>query len=101
MKRFFYQRDGLAQGHLIKVLASHHVSPKGRVALIDVAGEKVLIGITPERISALGQIKSSKTLESIAETEYTGMEHNVFERLLTKSFKGRLRARKSKGVTGG
>ena len=40
MKRFFYLKNGSGHGQFIKILSSHHLSPKQRVALIDVVGEK-------------------------------------------------------------
>ncbi len=65
MRRFLYLRTGSGHGELIKVLSSYHMTPKERIALIDVAGEKVLIGITAENITRLAKIKDPKALARI------------------------------------
>ena len=88
MKRFFYQRNGLGQGNLIRVLSTHHVTPKGRVALIDVAGEKLLIGITSENITCLGKIEPSQDLDRLEAAEKKTTGNRLFERLLTGSLRG-------------
>jgi flagellar protein FliO/FliZ len=89
MKRFFYQRNGLEHGSLIRVLSSHHVTSKGRVALIDVAGEKLLIGITSENITFLSKIGPSEVLARLEAKQSSGSGNGIFEKLLARSVKGR------------
>lgn len=88
MKRFFYQKGGLRQGNLIRVLSTYHVTPKGRVTLIDVAGEKLLLGITPENITCLGKIEPSEALAGLEETEQKNTGNGIFEKLLSRSLRG-------------
>ena len=42
----------------IKTLANHVLSPKQKITLIQVAGEKILLGVTPDNISFLTSIDS-------------------------------------------
>lgn len=42
----------------IKTLANHVLSPKQKITLIQVAGEKILLGVTPDNISFLTNIDS-------------------------------------------
>ena len=44
------------------MLASVYVAPKERIALMDVLGEKLLIGITPQQISFLARIEDEKDI---------------------------------------
>jgi len=37
----------------IKVLSVHHLSPKEKLVLVDVLGDKILIGVTPSHISKI------------------------------------------------
>jgi len=93
MKRFFYQKDGYNQGQLIKMLSSYHVAPKERIALIDVAGEKLVIGITPENISCLAKIEDSEALEKIQGVKALGAGGSgLFERVLKASLKNKGRS---------
>lgn len=88
MKRFFYQKSGSGHRNLIRVLSTHHVTPKGKVALIDVAGEKLLLGITSENITCLGKIKMSQTLGRVEEGEKKRAGNGIFDRLLTGTLRG-------------
>ncbi len=42
------------------MLASMYVAPKERIALVDVLGEKFLIGITPQQISFLARVEDKE-----------------------------------------
>ena len=89
MKRFFYLTDGSGHGQLIKILSSHHVSPKERIALIDVVGEKIVIGITPENITFLTKIEKSEALDRIESLGAAGAPHGLFASFLRSSLKGK------------
>lgn len=41
----------------IKVLSTHHLSPKEKLVLVDVLGETILIGVTPSNISKISSIE--------------------------------------------
>jgi flagellar biogenesis protein FliO len=49
-----------------------YVAPKERIALVDVLGEKILIGITPQQISFLARIEDDKDLCSAQMSESPG-----------------------------
>jgi flagellar protein FliO/FliZ len=92
MKRFFYLKDGPVHGQFIKILSSHHVTPKERIALIDVVGEKIVIGITPDNITFLTKIEKSEALDRIESLEAAGTPHGLFASLLRSSLKGKGRS---------
>ena len=89
MKRFFYLKNGFGNGQLIKILSSHHLTPKERITLIDVVGEKIVIGITPESITFITKIEKSEALDRIESIEGTRAPHGVFAGLLKSSLKSK------------
>jgi len=89
MKRFFYLKDGPGHGQFIKVLASYHVTPKERIALIDVAGEKIVIGMAPGNITFLTKIEKAEALERIKSLETAGAPHGLFASFLRSSSGGK------------
>ncbi len=89
MKRFFYLKNGVGHGQFIKILSSHHVTPKERIALVDVVGEKIVIGITPENITFLTKIEKSEALDQIESLQATGTPHGLFANFLRSSLKGK------------
>jgi flagellar protein FliO/FliZ len=91
MKRFFYLKDGFGHGQFIKVLSSHHLTPKERIALIDVVGEKIVIGITPESITFLTKIEQSEALDRIESIEAARTPKGVFAGLLRSSLKSKVK----------
>ncbi|MCP3931158.1 MAG: flagellar biosynthetic protein FliO, partial [Bacteroidetes bacterium] len=54
---------------LISVLAVHYISPKEKILLLDVLNEKILIGVTPQRISQLATIDTDHDFTQKKETE--------------------------------
>ena len=56
--RRFSNRGGKGDNGYISVLAIHYVSPKEKIFLLDVLNEKILIGVTPQRISQLAIINN-------------------------------------------
>ena len=59
IKRFFHLRNSLSDDKLIKVIAASHVAPKARIALVEVMGKKMLIGISQDSIRFLTKIGPS------------------------------------------
>jgi flagellar protein FliO/FliZ len=57
MRRYLVFSGAAGQQGVIKMLASMYVAPKERIALVDVLGEKILIGITPQQISFLARVE--------------------------------------------
>ena len=60
IKRFFYLRNSLGDEKLIKVIATSHLAPKARIALVEVMGKKLVIGVSQDSIRFLTNIESSK-----------------------------------------
>jgi len=92
MKRFLYLKHGSVHGQFIKILSSHHVTPKERIALVDVVGEKIVIGITPENITFLTKIEQSDALDKIESLKAAGTPHGLFANFLRSSLKGKGRS---------
>ncbi len=70
IKRFFYQRNSLGDEKLIRMIASFHLAPKARVVLIEIMGEKLVVGVSQESIRFLTKIGSSaKQPQDTVDTE--------------------------------
>jgi flagellar biosynthetic protein FliO len=57
IKRFFYLRNSRSDEKLIKVIATSHLAPKVRIALIEIMGEKLVVGVSQENIRFLTKIE--------------------------------------------
>ena len=66
-----HQGPGGQQG-IMRMVASMYVAPKERIALVDVLGEKILIGITPQQISFLARIEDDEDQCGSQATEAPG-----------------------------
>jgi flagellar protein FliO/FliZ len=62
IRRYSSIQGAGGQSGLMRMVASMYVAPKERIALVDVLGEKILIGITPQQISFLARIEDDKDL---------------------------------------
>lgn len=89
MKRFLYLKGNSSHGQFIKMLSFHHITPKERIALIDVVGEKIVIGITPDNITFLTKIEKSEALDRIESLEASGASRGIFAGFLKSSLKGK------------
>lgn len=56
MKRFLFINRGVKGDLLIKILSSLHLSPKERIEVIEISGEKIVLGITPGNITFLTKL---------------------------------------------
>jgi flagellar protein FliO/FliZ len=56
MKRFLFVNRGAKGDLLIKILSSSHLSPKERIEVIEVSGERLVLGITPGSITFLTKL---------------------------------------------
>lgn len=92
IRRFVYAKDGNGHGGLIRVLSIHHLSPKERIGLVDVAGEKLVIGITPENITCLTRISDSEAHGKIDQAGKDSPGKGLFRGILSASMKGRGRS---------
>ena len=59
MKRFLLVRQGAKGDLFIKVVSSLHLSPKERIEVIEVLGEKIVVGVSPGNISFLTRLDDS------------------------------------------
>lgn len=59
MKRFsFFHKE--SRGELpIRILSTKHLSPKERIEVIEISGEKIVVGISPNNITFLTKLKES------------------------------------------
>lgn len=54
--RRFSAKRGQRGEKRICVLEMHHLSPKEKLVLVEVSGEQILIGVTPQKISKIKSI---------------------------------------------
>ena len=56
MKRFLFVNRGAKGDLLIKIRSSLHLSPKERIEVIEISGEKIVLGVTPGTITFLTKL---------------------------------------------
>ncbi len=84
IKRFSTASGGSGGKNLIKVLATHHMSPKEKLVLVKVVDETILVGVTSANISKLKVL--DKNLELHQENEQADFKFSDFlTRKLTNS----------------
>lgn len=66
VKRLSTASGGNKKGNYIQVLSMHHLSPKEKLVLLNVLGETILIGVTPNQISKLKSIDTDMEFSSSA-----------------------------------
>ena len=59
IKRFLFQGQGMRGDMTIRVISSLHFSPKERIEVVEISGERIVIGITPGSINFLTKLKNS------------------------------------------
>ena len=59
MKRFLFQRKGTNGDLTIKVISSLHLSSKERIEVIEISGEKIVLGVAPGNINYLTKLNES------------------------------------------
>lgn len=75
MKKFISPK-GRGKGELIiKVVSSLHLSPKERVEVIEISGERIVVGITPGNINFLTKLSCHK--ERDGNIENVGKDHEI------------------------
>ena len=72
IRRYSHLHGAGGQQGIIRMVASMYVAPKERIALVDVLGEKILIGITAQQISFLARIEDEKDVCASQEAEAPG-----------------------------
>lgn len=84
MRRLFVQRGALGGAQIIKTVAVQYVAPKERVILLDVLGEKLLIGATPQAITLLSRLPAGCQLPSPPATDSAGLFKDLLKRTLQR-----------------
>jgi len=69
--RWFFARGGAAVDSrgLMRVISRTYLGNKQSLVLADIAGEKVVLGLSPQSITLLAKIDSKESLERIAGVE--------------------------------
>jgi flagellar protein FliO/FliZ len=65
VRRFVQSRSGRFNGQLIRVLASSTVGLKKNIALVEVPGQVLVLGMTGDRISLLSKIEDPESIRRI------------------------------------
>ena len=97
IRRYSSLHSAGGQQGIIRMVASMYVAPKERIALVDVLGEKLLIGITTQQISFLARIEDDKDLCSSPAAEDTG---GFFKALLRRKLQTTPGSTEAKGDSG-
>lgn len=79
MKRLFYLGGNYSQSGVIKTLSSRYIAPKERIMLIEVLGEKILIGVTPQSINCLARIDQNGKFEIKSDDTSSGFFRNILK----------------------
>jgi len=82
-----FSSSGSSQGKTghIRVLSVHHFSPKEKVVLLDVMDRRILIGVTPSRISAISTFEGPWDEEAVPDTSAAGFR-DIFSKALVRPF---------------
>jgi flagellar biosynthetic protein FliO len=65
MKRFLNRDAGGSRNALIRVIASQYIGVKKNIALVEVPGTVLVLGISSDRISLLTKIEDQSVLDGI------------------------------------
>ena len=73
IKKYLSPRRKVKGDLFIKVLSSLHISPKERIEVIEVSGQRIVLGITPGRINFLTKLDGltqGKSGKNVSEKEH-------------------------------
>ena len=87
VRRLFYQQSRNSGQGLIKMLATYSVAPKQRLLLLDVLGEKILVGITPQSIHRIATLESVGDVEVQSPAIPSGFFKEIFQGAFKKNLK--------------
>ena len=77
MRKYLLPKQRVKGDLFIKVLSSLHISPKERIEVIEVSGQKIVLGITPGRINFLTKLDGLNHGEN--GKNVSGKEHEIKE----------------------
>jgi flagellar protein FliO/FliZ len=86
VKKFATARGVKGSKDFIRVLCVHHLSPKEKLVLVNVLGETILIGVTPNNISNISSIQKDIDF-SIDETQASSKFSDFLAQKIGKSIK--------------
>ncbi|MBW2643666.1 MAG: flagellar biosynthetic protein FliO [Deltaproteobacteria bacterium] len=75
MKKYLSPKQKVKGDIFIKVLSSLYLSPKERVEVIEVSGERIVLGITPGRINFLTKLDGLNN--AVGEKDGSSKEHEI------------------------
>jgi flagellar biosynthetic protein FliO len=86
MKRFLKRDTGGSNQQLIRVVASQYIGIKKNIALVEVPGAVLVIGVSNDRISLLTKIEDKMTIDGMrqAQPRNTPSFADHLQRLTTK-----------------
>lgn len=58
IKRFVFPQSALRKDLPIKVISSLHLSPKEKIQVVEISGDKIVLGVTPNMINFLTRIEN-------------------------------------------
>jgi flagellar protein FliO/FliZ len=74
MKRFMSPKGKYKGDLLIKTISSLYLSPKDRIEVIEILGERIVIGVTPGKINYLTKLHRDEAVDS---KDYIGKDHDI------------------------
>jgi flagellar biosynthetic protein FliO len=78
MKKFMSPK-GKGKGDLIiKIVSSLHLSPKERIEVIEISGERIVVGISPGNINFLTKLRRYE--EGNGNIEYAGKDPEIISK---------------------
>jgi flagellar protein FliO/FliZ len=83
LRRAYHHSSG-GQPGLIQILALHYVAPKEHIVLVDVLGEKLLLGVTPQQINLLTKITDAKDICAASPPAIEGIFKSLLRRKLNR-----------------
>ena len=72
MKRFMSPKGKYKGDLLIKVISSLYLSPKERIEVVEISGERIVLGVSPGNINFLTKLHRRKDSDS---KNYIGKDH--------------------------
>ncbi len=66
LKKYLYQSPAAINGNtMIRIISTSYLSPKNSILLVEVLGQVILLGISYNQMSILGNITNHEALENL------------------------------------
>jgi flagellar biosynthetic protein FliO len=75
MKKYLFPKQKVKGDLFIKIISSLHISPKERIDVIEVSGQRIVLGITPGKINFLTKLDGAKQEDNVKND--SGKEHGI------------------------